>query len=137
MALIWAKNIEDETIANTNFRTELWTGKYSQLTVMSIPVGGEIGLEVHPEVDQFLRFEQGKARVEVGDSQDNLNETHEVEDDWAIIVPAGTWHNIINTGDEDLKVYSIYSPPNHPKGTVHKDKAEADAAEAAEHGHEA
>ncbi len=133
MALIWVKNIEDETKNNTNFRTELWTGKYSQLTVMSIPAGSEIGLEVHDDVDQFLRFEAGQARVEVGESKDNLSEKYEVEDDWAIIVPAGTWHNIINTGDEDLKVYSIYSPPNHPKGTVHVTKAEADAAEEAEH----
>lgn len=133
MALIWAKNIEEVTKQNHNFRTELWTGEYAQLTVMSIPPGGDIGLEVHPEVDQFLRFEAGKARVEAGESQDSLTDIHEVEDDWAIIIPAGTWHNIINTGDGDLKVYSIYSPPNHPKGTVHKDKAEADAAEAEEH----
>lgn len=134
MGLIWIKNIETETLQNANFRTELWTGTYSQLTVMSIPPGGEVGLEVHPKVDQFLRFETGTARVEVGTSQDNLNETYDVEDDWAMIVPAGTWHNIINTGQTDLKLYSIYSPPNHPKGTVHKTKAEADAAEV-EHGH--
>lgn len=136
MALIWAKNIEEETVNNTNFRTEKWTGSYSQLTVMAIKPGEEIGLEVHPEVDQFLRFEQGKARVEVGTSKDDLNEKYEVEDDWAIIVPAGVWHNVINTGDTDLKLYSIYSPANHPKGTVHVTKAEADAAELAEHGGE-
>lgn len=135
MSLIWAENIEDTTVGNTNFRTELWTGKYSQLTVMSLKPGEEIGLEVHPDVDQFLRFEQGKARVEAGPDKDNLHEKHEVEDDWAIIVPAGVWHNVINTGDTDLKLYSIYSPANHPKGTVHATKAEADAAEAAEHGH--
>src|SRR6476646_10710565 len=111
MSLIWIKNIEDETKHNTNFRTELFTGRYAQLTVMSIPPGGEVGLEVHPEVDQFLRLEQGKAQVKVGPAEGDLNESYDIEDDWALIVPAGTWHNIINTGDEDLKLYSIYSPP--------------------------
>ncbi len=134
MALIWVDNIEKKTIENETFRTVLFTGQHCQLTVMSIKPGEEIGLEVHPKVDQFLRFEAGKARVEVGETKDNLTEKYEVEDDWAIIVPAGTWHNVVNTGDTDLKVYSIYSPPNHPEGTVHQTKADADKAEAAEHG---
>jgi mannose-6-phosphate isomerase-like protein (cupin superfamily) len=133
MALIWAKDIEDATKENDNFRTTLWTGRYAQLTVMSIKVGEEIGLEVHPTVDQFIRLERGKARVEVGEARDSLTEKYDVEDDWAVIIPAGTWHNVINTGDKDLKLYSIYSPPNHPEGTVHVTKAEADEAEAAEH----
>jgi mannose-6-phosphate isomerase-like protein (cupin superfamily) len=133
MALIWAKDIEDETKDNTNFRTVLWTGEHSQLTVMSIKPGEEIGLEVHHDIDQFLRVEQGKARVEAGLTEDNLTEQHDIKDDWAIIVPAGTWHNVINTGDEELKLYSIYSPSNHPAGAIHVTKAEADAAEAAEH----
>ncbi len=132
MGLIWAENIEDKTVNNTNFRTVLWTGKHSQLTVMSIKPGEDIGLEVHPEVDQFLRFEQGTARVEAGPSREDLNETHQVEDNWAVIVPAGTWHNIINTGAGELKVYSIYSPANHPNGAVHVTKADAEAAESAE-----
>jgi mannose-6-phosphate isomerase-like protein (cupin superfamily) len=132
---VWAKNIEDETLENENFRTELWTGEYAQLTVMSIPPGEEIGLEVHPDVDQFIRIEEGEARVEAGPAEDDLSESYEVEDDWAVIIPAGTWHNVINIGSDDLKLYSLYSPPNHPKGTVHRDKAEADAAEAEEHGH--
>jgi mannose-6-phosphate isomerase-like protein (cupin superfamily) len=129
MALIWVANIEEETTRNTTFRTALWTGKHSQLTVMSLGPGEDIGLEVHPEVDQFLRLEQGKARVDVGPARDELSESHDVGEDWAFIVPAGTWHNVTNTGDTELKLYTIYSPPNHPEGTVHTTKAEAEAAE--------
>jgi mannose-6-phosphate isomerase-like protein (cupin superfamily) len=103
VALIWVKNIEEETGANTTFRTALWTGKHSQLTVMSLGAGAEIGLEVHPDVDQFFRLEQGSARVEVGNTRDELSETYEVKDDWAFIVPAGTWHNVINIGDGGTK----------------------------------
>ncbi len=128
----WVKNIEAATKHNETFRTVLWTGKFAQLTVMNIRVGEEIGNEVHPEVDQFLRLEQGKAKVTFGKTEAKVDEEHELEDDWAIIVPAGTWHNVINTGDEDLKLYSVYSPPNHPDGTVQATKAEAEAAEAAE-----
>lgn len=131
MNLIWMKNIEEETRSNTAFRTALWTGKHSQLTVMSLGPGEEIGLEVHPDVDQFFRLEEGKARVEVGTSRQDLSEAHEVSEDWAFIVPAGTWHNVINTGEGDLKLYTIYSPPNHPPGTTHSTKADADAAELA------
>lgn len=133
MDLTWVKNIEQETRTNSTFRTALWTGKHSQLTVMSLPPGEEIGLEVHPEVDQFFRLEAGRARVEVGTARDDLSETHDVEDDWAFIVPAGTWHNVINIGDSDLKLYTIYSPPNHPPGTVHPTKVDAEAAEHGEH----
>ena len=129
----WVKNIETATLENETFRTVLWTGKYSQLTVMDIKVGEEIGNEVHPEVDQFLRLEQGKAKVTFGTTEDKVDEEHDIADDWAIIVPAGTWHNVINTGNEDLKLYSVYSPPNHPEGTVHATKADADVAEEAEH----
>lgn len=131
MNLIWMKNIEEETRSNTTFRTALWTGKHSQLTVMSLGPGEEIGLEVHPDVDQFFRLEEGKARVEVGTSRQDLSEAHEVSEDWAFIVPAGTWHNVINTSEGDLKLYTIYSPPNHPPGTTHATKADADAAELA------
>ncbi len=129
----WVNDIEKSTLENTTFRTVLYTGKHSQLTVMSIEVGGDIGLEVHPDNDQFLRIEQGTARVEFGPTKDEVAEKHEVQADWALIVPAGTWHNIINTGDTELKVYSIYSPSHHPDGTVHVTRADADAAEAHEH----
>lgn len=130
MALGWVKNIEEVTVNNETFRTVLHTGKYSQLTVMTIQPGDDIGNEVHEDHDQFLRIEQGKARVELGKSASEIEETYEAEDDWAIIVPAGTWHNIINTGSESLKLYSIYSPAEHPDGTVHQTKADAEAAEA-------
>jgi mannose-6-phosphate isomerase-like protein (cupin superfamily) len=100
-----------------------------QLTVMSIPPGGEIGGEVHDDHDQFLRIEAGRARVELGGEEGSPAETHEVEDDWAVVVPAGEWHNVVNTGDSDLKLYSLYAPPEHPDGTVHRTKAESDAAE--------
>lgn len=133
MALGWTRDIEKLTTENDTFRTVIFTGKYSQLTIMSIKVGEEIGNEVHSDHDQFLRIEQGKARVDLSTNQEAVEETYEAQDDWAIIVPAGTWHNIVNVGDVDLKLYSIYSPAEHPDGTVHVTKAEADAAEAAEH----
>jgi mannose-6-phosphate isomerase-like protein (cupin superfamily) len=130
MALGWVADIERVTLANDTFRTVVYTGQHQQLTVMSIPPGGDIGLEVHPENDQFLRIEQGDARVEFGRSKDSVDETHEVSADWALIVPAGIWHNVVNTGSQELKVYSLYAPRHHPDGTVHRTKAEADASEA-------
>lgn len=126
-------DIEEATVANDTFRTAIWTGEQLQMTVMSIPVGEEIGLELHDENDQFLRIEQGQARVLMGDSPDNLTFDAPASDDFGIFVPKGKWHNIINTGDEPLKLYSIYAPSHHPSGTVHATKAEADEAEAAEH----
>lgn len=128
-------DIEDLTMSNENFRTAAWTGQYLQMTLMSIDVGSEIGLEVHDDTDQFLRVEQGMGRVVMGDSAEDLDFEVVAEDDFAILVPSGKWHNIINVGDVPLKVYSIYAPSHHPAGTVHKTKAEADEAEAAEHGH--
>jgi mannose-6-phosphate isomerase-like protein (cupin superfamily) len=125
----WVGNIEQETIENGTFRTVLWTGDHSQLTVMSIPAGEDIGREVHPDHDQFLRLEQGSGRVEMGPSEDEVDFTQDVSADSAIVVPAGVWHNVVNTGDGELKVYSIYSPAEHPPGTVHATKADAEAAE--------
>lgn len=122
-------DIEKATLENTRYRATLWTGKYLQMTVMSIEPGHDIGLEVHEDHDQFLRVEAGRARVQMGASKDALTYDREVEDDWAIIVPAGSWHNVTNIGDVPLKVYSLYAPPEHPHGTVHATKAEADAAE--------
>ncbi len=130
----WVGNIERETLDNTNFRTVLFTGSHHQLTVMSLQPGEDIGREAHPNLDQFIRVEQGSARVEFGATADVVDQTHDVSDDWAVIISAGTWHNVINTGDDELKLYSLYAPPEHPEGTVHATKAEADAAEA-EHGH--
>jgi mannose-6-phosphate isomerase-like protein (cupin superfamily) len=122
-------NIEQATLSNDTFRTTLWTGKNLQMTVMSIERGDDIGLEVHEDGDQFLRVEAGRARVQMGPSKDDLLFDREVEDDWAILVPAGTWHNVTNVGEEAMKVYALYAPPEHPHGTVHETKAEAEAAE--------
>ena len=122
-------NIEQATKQNNNFRTALWTGNHLQLTLMSINAGEDIGLECHPNLDQFLRIEQGQGLVKMGTSKDNLDFRRKVSDDYAIFVPAGTWHNLINTGKKPLKLYSIYAPPQHPKGTVHKTKKEAMATE--------
>lgn len=126
-------NIEEATTQNEYFRTALWTGKHLQLTLMSIGVGEDIGLEVHPELDQFIRLEQGQGIVKMGNSSDRLDYQQSVSDDYAFIIPAGKWHNLINTGDTPIKLYSIYAPPQHPHGTIHKTKAEAMAAE--EHHH--
>jgi mannose-6-phosphate isomerase-like protein (cupin superfamily) len=117
-------NIENLTLQNKYFRQVLFTGKYCQLVVMSLKPGEEIGMEVHPHVDQFFRFEKGEGKV-IMDGEEQV-----VKDGWAAIVPAGTNHNIVNTSKtESLQLYTIYSPPNHPDGTVHKTKAEAMAAE--------
>ena len=122
-------NIEEVTKENNTFRTALWTGEHLQLTLMSINVGEDIGLEIHPHLDQFIRIEEGQGLVKMGDRKDKLDFQEKVYDDFAFIIPAGTWHNLINTGNKPLKLYSIYAPPQHPKGTVHKTKAEAEAAE--------
>jgi mannose-6-phosphate isomerase-like protein (cupin superfamily) len=125
----WVADVEAATLDNTTFRTVLFTGAHTQLTVMCLAPGEEIGWEAHHDIDQFLRLEQGRGRVDFGATADGVDESHEIGDDWAVIVPAGVWHNVTNTGDEDLKLYSLYSPPEHPDGTVHVTKAEADAAE--------
>lgn len=125
----WVADIEDATLANDTFRTVLFTGRNLQLTVMRLQPGEEIGVEMHDHLDQFIRIEQGQATVTLGPSRDEVAETHEVADDWAVIIPGGTWHNVINRGDGDLRLYSIYAPPEHPEGTVHRTKAEADADE--------
>ncbi|MBQ9657947.1 cupin domain-containing protein [Bacillus cereus] len=122
-------NINEAAKQNNTYRTALWTGKHLQVTLMSINVGEDIGLEIHPNVDQFLRIEQGQGIVQMGKSKDNLNFKRNAYDDFAIMIPAGTWHNVINTGNIPLKLYSIYAPPNHSFGTVHVTKADALAVE--------
>ena len=119
-------DIRQIAIQNTNFRTAVWTGHYLQLTVMCIPVGGEVGLEAHPDTDQFFRVESGSGMAVMGLDHDNLNFQSFVNNGDAIFIPAGTWHNIINSGTRPLKLYTIYAPPHHPHGTVHKTKQEAD-----------
>jgi mannose-6-phosphate isomerase-like protein (cupin superfamily) len=120
--------IEKATLENGFFRQVLFTGTYAQLVVMALQPGEEIGNEVHHTVDQFFRIEAGQAKFVFNDTEE-----HVVGDGDAVIVPAGTYHNVICVSDEPLKLYTIYSPPNHPDGTIHETKAEADAAEAAEH----
>ena len=128
-SLGWVANIEAETVENETFRTAAFTGEHTQLTLMRLGPGEDIGREVHEGIDQFIRIEAGQARVELGTSEDEIDETHDVEGDWAVIVPAGVWHNVVNTGSGDVKLYSLYSPPEHPPGTVHETKAEAEEAE--------
>ena len=122
-------NIEHATNKNTNFRTALWTGKDLQLTLMSVPVGGEIGAEMHADIDQFLRVEDGVAKVYMGKSQNDLREVGYADGRGAILIPAGTWHNIVNSGRYPLKMYSLYAPPAHPRGTVHITRADAEHEE--------
>ncbi len=119
-------NIERLTNLNTNFRTTIWTGNNLQLTLMSINPGEEIGLEIHPNKDQFIRVESGEALVKMGDNKDSLDFQGYIYNNFVTIIPAGKWHNIINTGRTPLKVYSIYAPPAHPHGTVHKTKIDAE-----------
>ncbi|WP_414047174.1 cupin domain-containing protein [Macrococcus equi] len=122
-------NIEEATKENTNYRTAYWTGEHLQVTLMSIEVGEDIGLEVHPDTDQFLRIEDGEGLVQMGDSKEQLDFEQNASADYAILVPAGKWHNVTNTGDKPLKVYSIYAPSHHPHGTVHKTRADGMADE--------
>lgn len=122
----YVTDISQATLANPNFRTTLWTGSHLQLTLMCIPPGGEIGLEVHKDTDQFMRVEGGCGQALLGPRQ-NMLSRQPVKNDSAVFVPAGTWHNLVNTGCCPLKLYSIYAPPHHPHGTVHKTKAQADA----------
>ena len=122
-------SIEKQTLANEYFRQVLFTGKYAQLVVMCLKPSEEIGNEVHANVDQFFRIEAGEAKFVF-----NGAEEHPVKDGDAVVVTAGTFHNVINTSKtQELKLYTVYSPPNHPDGTIHKNKAEAEEAEKHEH----
>jgi mannose-6-phosphate isomerase-like protein (cupin superfamily) len=112
-------NIEAETLNNTDYRRVLYTAKNSQLVLMNLQPGEEIGEEVH-HLDQFIRFEQGNAKVIF-----NGVDEYEVKSDFAIVIPAGMKHNVVNTGEGELKLYSVYSPPEHKDKTIHKTKAEA------------
>lgn len=122
-------NIDQAANINPYYRTAMWTGPHLQVTLMSIPVGGDIGLEMHPELDQFIRVENGYGLVKMGKTKDQLNYTGNVNKNYAIIIPAGSWHNLFNVGSTPLKLYSIYTPPQHPFGTVHETKQIAEAWE--------
>lgn len=122
-------NIHNEALRNENFRTAIWTGEYFQITVMSIPAGGEIGLEFHSNLDQVIVVESGCASVYMGKTKQEVRLVAKATPNYAIIIPAGTWHNVINACSCKLKVYSVYAPPQHPFGTIHETKLDADLAE--------
>ena len=119
-------NIEQITAQNPNFRTAIWTGCYLQMTVMCIPPCGEIGAEMHADTDQLIRIEHGKAFVKMGNCRNVLDFKQNLCKGDAVFIPAGTWHNIVNVSMHPLKVSSVYAPPNHPKGTVHRTRADAE-----------
>jgi len=122
-----AFDIEGAVEENTNYRSVAWSGRYLQVTLMSIPTGGDIGLEAHPETDQFIRLDAGKGRVQMGPAKDQLSFEQDVSDGWCVLVPAGTWHNITNTGTTPMQVYTIYAPAHHKPGKVQATAAVAEA----------
>ena len=120
-------DIEELTENNDYFRRVYWTNSHLQLALMSLNVGEDIGIEMHPDVDQFINIVDGEGLVMIGDRKDNLIHQANVSEGIAVIVPAGWWHNIKNVGDTPLKLYTIYAPPQHPAGTIHKTKEEAES----------
>ena len=126
----YVDNITNATLANPYYRRVLWTGPHLQTTLMCIPPQGEIGLEIHPDLDQFLRLEQGRGKVMMGSARNDLDYQKNVADNYAVFIPAKTWHNVINTGNEPMTLYSIYSQQQHPVGTIQCTKADSDAAAA-------
>lgn len=126
-----AFDIEAASLRNENYRTVAWTGRYLQVTLMTIPVGGSIGLEAHPGTDQFLRIDAGQGRAVMGAAKDQLDFEQQVSDGWSIQVPAGTWHDVINTGTEPLRLYTVYAPTHHAAGTVQATSVDAERDESA------
>jgi len=126
-----AFDIETETVANQNYRTVAWTGKHLQVTLMSIPVGESIGLEAHPDTDQFLRLDAGQGKCVMGPAEDQLDFEQEVSDGWSIQVPAGVWHDVINTGQDPMQVYAVYAPVRHAPGITQATSEDAEADESA------
>jgi len=122
-------DLETATTANTSYRAVAWTGTYLQVTLMSIPPGESIGLEVHPETDQFLRLDAGRGRAQMGPARDELTFEEDVTDGWCVLVPAGTWHDVTNTGDEPMRLYAVYAPVHHAAGKVHPTAADAERDE--------
>ena len=120
-------DIERATTGNTNYRSVAWSGRYLQVTLMSIPVGADIGLAAHPETDQFLRLEAGSGRVQMGAAKDKLTFEKDISNGWCVLVPAGTWHNITNIGPTPMRVYTIYAPAHHSPGKVQATAAVAEA----------
>jgi mannose-6-phosphate isomerase-like protein (cupin superfamily) len=125
----WIGEIGQQAHDNENFRTVLFTARHEQLVVMRLRPGEDIGYEVHRHTDQFIRIEHGRARVDLGPKQDEVEGSQEVSAGWALVVPAGMWHNVVNIGEEDVTLSTLYAPPAHLDGTIHRTKADADAAE--------
>lgn len=125
----FAFDLETETVENPHYRTVAWSGAYLQVTLMSIPVGESVGLELHGETDQFVRLDAGTGRVEMGPSEDEVTFSQDVSDGWCVLIPAGVWHNITNTGDEPMQLYSIYAPVHHAAGIVQPTAADAERDE--------
>lgn len=125
----WVMNIEEATLNNSYYREARWTGDYMQMVLMALKPGEVIDLELHGNIDQFIRIEQGEARVRMGETKENLLFDETVSDDWAIFIPAGYWHEIRNTGENDLKLYTIYAPSEHPAGTRNETYEDAEAHE--------
>lgn len=126
-----AFDIESATRQNENYRTVAWTGKFLQVTLMSIPVGESIGLESHPGTDQFLRVDAGRGKAVMGPAKDQLDFEEDVSDGWSVQVPAGTWHDVINTGTSPLRLYTIYAPSHHAQGAVQPTSEDAEREEEA------
>lgn len=118
-------DLETATTENANYRTVVWSGTYLQVTLMSIPVGESIGLEMHPDTDQFLRLDAGTGKAQMGPHKDELTLEQDVTDGWCVLVPAGTWHNVTNTGDQPMQLYVIYAPVHHAAGKIHRTGADA------------
>lgn len=122
-------NMEQMAVNNHNFRTAIWTGSHLQMTMMCIPPCKEIGLEMHGDTDQLIRIEHGEAEVRMGRCEKRQDFRKHMCVGDAVFVPAGTWHNVVNTGRNPLRISSVYAPPNHPAGTVHRTKADAEKEE--------
>ncbi len=125
----YVTNVEQMAMANGNFRTAIWTGEHGQMTLMCIPPCGDIGLEMHADADQMIRVEHGSGMVSMGRTQCRQDFQESLCRGDVIFVPAGTWHNVMNTGRCPLRLSSVYAPPNHARGTVHRTKAEAEKEE--------
>ena len=119
-------NVPEAARKNTDFRRAVWTGRYMQMTLMSIPVRGDVGAEMHPDVDQLLRVEAGQGLVRTGGCRHELTTAQTLQTGDVVFVPAGTWHNVENRGNCPLKLSSVYAPPQHPHGTMHRTKADAE-----------
>lgn len=125
----YVTDVDRMAVLNKDFRNALWTGDHLQMTLMTIPPGGEIGTENHPDTDQFIRVEQGRGIATMGKDRNMTDLQQYLRIGDVVFVPAGTWHNVANTENFPLRLSAVYGPPNHPRGTVHQTKARADKEE--------